>query len=447
MHTLENSVQHINRARLRRNVLYVPKTLLIIFALLMIFEGAVRKWIFPALGTPLQVARDILPALALLAVFVAQPSRRLLLAAMPASEVVAAFTAYFFLACVSAAISGQDSLFIALLGLRTHFAYVPLAILAPLILKDIKTCENFFVWMILVGVPVCVLTVYQSALPQSHWLNVYGTGEESNALFGDNGLVRAAGTFSYITGMGYYAQFVGIISVYLMFTNRNVRVRFISALTFAIAVMAAFSTGSRAVVYSLMLQAFMLVLFCQSVRRALFSNLKSNIILYAAVVLAVSYFGYEQFEAFVQRVEGVSDDTGWRMMDGFFEWFSVLENYPFGRGLGSGHQQAATFVGGAAGFGEANLLPESELSRVAMELGALGFVIYLSFKFLVIYFGWYVIKKFTASTHKPLAVLAFSYFVLLIVSGVYSPLANALYWFSLGVISLVRNEDRDARWR
>ncbi|MBK9785791.1 MAG: hypothetical protein IPP59_17275 [Betaproteobacteria bacterium] len=419
-----------------KNISY-PRLMLIIFVLLMVFEGAIRKWIFPFLGTPLQILRDLIPALAFIIFIGSKSLSHNFKKLSPNNVIIIPFCFYFVFSIFSSLISALDSFFVALLGIRTHFAYAPLAILIPFVLKNVSSVNVLLFRMALISVPVDILAIYQSTQSAESWLNIYGTGEEAGAFFGDQLLVRATGTFSYITGMGYYSQFSAITSFYIAMTTSDLRTRLFSALAMSIAIMACFSTGSRAVVFGVVLQIFIMILIYPALLKQILTSLNKNAFVIAFAIILVAYFSSDQLDAFVQRSQINSDDTGWRLTDGFFEWVNIVISEPIGKGLGSGHQQAAIFSGGEGGFGGSNSLPESELSRVALELGILGFLSYLVFKTAVIYTSFRVSVSSKTKTLKMLSGLSLSFFLILVLGGVYSPISNAIYWFSIGLIFIV----------
>ena len=425
------------------NKLFEPKgiknarALVFFFWTLMIFEGMVRKWIFPSLSTHLQVTRDFLPCIALFVYFANEPSKNTLKKIMPSGVILLILMLYVVTAFIATVNSAQYSVAIPLLGLRTHFAYFPLAILTPLLLSNLEVVENFFLKLAVMSVPAGFLAIYQSTQPSSSWINIYGTGEEAMAMFGEQLLVRATGTFSYITGMGYYAQFSALSCFYLLITTRNKQVRNFSAFAMAVAIMAGFSTGSRAVIYGMILQFFLMIILCPRIILILLKIVRINIIVIGILFVVMAYFGQSQITAFFERASTVSDDTGWRLADGLLEWIDILEQYPFGRGIGTGHQQASTFIGGEGGFD--SQLPESELSRVAMELGVIGFVAFLLFRFGILFYSLKIISSLNKNFEKKiLGAFAFSYFIILFVGGVFSPIANAIFWFSIGLIIMIK---------
>ena len=416
------------------------RTLLYAFVLLMIFEGAVRKWVEPSLGTPLQVARDLMPTLSFLALIMSRPNASLVKRSVPTDPVMASLIAYFVVAVGTALISGQDSLAIPALGIRTHFAYAPLALLIPMLFgrEKLDRC----LWAVaLLGIPIFALSAYQSTQPFNSWINVYGDEEAPSAMFGDNSLVRATGTFSYITGMSYFAQYVAGISFYLATTAVNSRRSAAAYVCLAAAIVGCFATGTRAALFGAGLQICMMLLLSPPLRKRLLRRGLSTIASVIIVCLGTYVVGSAQIDAFMQRTQQVSSDVEWRLTDVLTEWTEPLTAHPLGSGVGSGHQKAATFLGEQGGFGGYNSLPESELSRVAIELGIIGFLAFGLFRISCYVYGYLVVTHAREGA-SALAALSLSTMLLLVGGGVYSPMANAMFWASLGMLQMVRSESQ-----
>jgi len=181
---------------------------------MMLYEGAVRKWIFPTLGTPIQVIRDLLLGFALLVLLLNGQKKSSL--GQPGQFFWVFFLAYATLATLQIINPFIPSIFIPLLGLRTHFSYVFLILLLPLYLGSLDRGIKLMIGMLVLAWPACLLAFYQTTQPASHFVNIYASGEEANATFGDAGLVRASGTFAYLTGMGYFAQTISALSVIIL---------------------------------------------------------------------------------------------------------------------------------------------------------------------------------------------------------------------------------------
>ena len=158
------------------------RTLLWVYLWLLLFEGALRKWIVPALDTPLLIIRDPL----------------VLWIYLVAAQQGLAFRNVFFLpnlilAIVTGLLStlfGEGTLAITLYGLRTDFLQIPLIFLIPQILDrdDVIAMGRFILF---VALPMVVLVLVQFRSPPDSLVN-------KGAFHTHYGTVRPSGTFSFI---------------------------------------------------------------------------------------------------------------------------------------------------------------------------------------------------------------------------------------------------------
>lgn len=412
------------------------KLLIALFFLMLLGEGALRKWVFSGADFLIQGIRDALPMVALMAYFLerrgsaSNPANRL--QALPAS-----FFPYLALAIMSSVFSGQRSYLIPLLGLRTHFAYVPLALLIPAVAGTGLRIRQGIGAILILGLPICALAIYQTTQSQFSEINIYASREEADATFGEAGLVRATGTFSYIAGMAVFAQLVAVCSLFFYAIADKVWVRAFAFLTFLLGIVAAVSTGSRGALFGIMAQLILVVILCPSIS-ARFGRkviIRYFLVGAAAVWLAVAV-APEQVHAFLERVDSSSGDEGGRIWDILFQWTDALAAHPLGEGVGSGHLGAATLIGVEREF----IDYEDELSRIAYELGLLGFASFAVFRIAVILTGVRALKNAKAFEHRLLAAVALSFLLMNSAGAMYTPMANAFYWTALGVVYLIARQ-------
>src|SRR5690554_6054219 len=88
------------------------------YFLLLIFEGALRKWFLPGLSTPLLIIRD---PVALWLVFVAW-KRGLL----PSNWLLSAFAIITILSSITSLLFGHGNFFVILYGARIFLIHIPL---------------------------------------------------------------------------------------------------------------------------------------------------------------------------------------------------------------------------------------------------------------------------------------------------------------------------------
>lgn len=166
---------------------------------LVIFEGAIRKWLLPGLSAPLLLIRE---PVALAAFMLGWPylSRR------PWAGWIGWLWAIGGIAVFLAITFGHRDLFIALFGARILWFHLPLIFLfAAVFTRD--DVVAFSKAMAFTAIPMAVLIAMQYSLPQSHFLNVAPGGEEGGGFSGALGKFRPPGTFSFTNGL---SEFYGL---------------------------------------------------------------------------------------------------------------------------------------------------------------------------------------------------------------------------------------------
>ncbi|PAY17879.1 hypothetical protein CKO51_19510 [Rhodopirellula sp. SM50] len=185
-----------NRKRQIRRLLWA-------YFLLVIFEGALRKWVLPQLATPLLVIRDPICIAALYLGY------KYLLR----NIWVWGFVGVGLVAIPLAVGLGHGSLSVALFGARILVLHFPLFFLFPAVF-DRSDVWEFSKVTLLIAIPMTILLAMQFYLPQSHFVNVGVGGEGTSVFSGAGGRHRSAGTFSFSNGVACFyslaaALFVG----------------------------------------------------------------------------------------------------------------------------------------------------------------------------------------------------------------------------------------------
>lgn len=160
---------------------------------LIIFEGAMRKWLLPGLSTPLLLIRE---PVAIAAFMLGWPylSRR------PWVGWVGWLWGIGAVGLFLAISIGHRDLPTALFGTRILWFHLPLIFLfAAVFTRD--DVYAFAKAIALVAIPMAVLIAMQYSLPQSHFLNVAPGGEEGGGFSGALGKFRPPGTFSFTNGL------------------------------------------------------------------------------------------------------------------------------------------------------------------------------------------------------------------------------------------------------
>ena len=338
------------------------------YFILLIFEGALRKWVLPGLATPLLIIRDPVAICLLI---------------MAWRKGIFIFNTYviaiFIIALLSifiAVIFGHGSLLVALYGARIYLVHFPIIFVIGSVFnrKDVLTLGKVIIWL---SIPMIILLVYQFYSPQSAWVNRGIGGDLAGGGFsGALGFSRGPTTFSFTNGTALFFSFVACFVFYFwMEPKKFINKSLLILSTIALIMSIPFSI-SRTLFFSVLLIA-VFVLFVISKKSG---SLGRIIVIFIVVVVLVTIISQLSFfqtatEAFVSRFNSASESEGGvegtlgnRYLGGFLIAFESSSKLPFfGYGIGMGTNAGGFLLTGATGF----LVSEEEWGRLIGELGLL----------------------------------------------------------------------------
>ena len=180
-----------------------------LYLVLLVFEGALRKWFLPSLATPLLLVRD---PIAIYLMFEGFRHRWLTSGYVKVMMTVASVSA------LATLLVGHHNLFVSLYGWRIYFFHFPVIFVMGKVLArdDLLKMGRFFLYL---SIPMTLLVVAQFYSPQTAWVNV-GVGGEGGAGFGGAlGYMRPPGTFSFTSGYVSFQAVVGCFLLYFLVSN------------------------------------------------------------------------------------------------------------------------------------------------------------------------------------------------------------------------------------
>ncbi|MBB4079023.1 hypothetical protein GGR28_001640 [Lewinella aquimaris] len=189
------------------------KQLFWLYVLLLIFEGALRKWFLPGLATPLLIARD---PVALLILLQAAASRFRVL--NPYTLVSFAFTIVAFFLALAV---GHQNLMVDIFGARITALHFPLIFVLGQVLTrdDVLQVGRFILWLV---IPMVILIGIQFYSPQSAWVNRGVGGDMEGAGFsGAMGYFRPPGTFSFTIGVTLFFDLAASFVAYFWISRKH----------------------------------------------------------------------------------------------------------------------------------------------------------------------------------------------------------------------------------
>jgi hypothetical protein len=198
-----------------KNIIYRKAVWLYLF--LLIFEGALRRWLLPSLATPLLIVRDPIVVWLVLVGWQKGWLKNGYVAAMMIVSTVSLFLTMFV---------GHQSLLTAIYGWRSYFFYFPFIFVIGHILtrEDLLKMGRFILYL---SIPMTVLIVIQFYSPQSAWVNRGVGGDMEGAGFGGAlGYFRSPGTFTFSTGFACFQLVVACYLFYYLLANKSLQQKY-----------------------------------------------------------------------------------------------------------------------------------------------------------------------------------------------------------------------------
>jgi hypothetical protein len=356
------------------------KKLLWLYFLLLIFEGALRKWVLPQFSAPLLLVRD---PVALLIIWEAYRSHK-----WPRqwSSVIGLLAAGILVLCFIQLVIGENPWFVALYGLRSYLLPFPVAFIMGECLdqEDLRKFGRCILWLLL---PLTALEVAQYSAAPSSILNV-GASLGTRQLEYAAGHVRASATFSYVTGPASYIPLAAAFLFYGIADDKLAKRWLLYAASVAL-LLAIPVTGSRSLAVLLLAVLACVVTAAMFGISQLTSALKAVVgLLVVAALVAQLPIVSESTRTFQERLtnasgtEGNAGNTiGSRVIFPIVQGAeaSLASDKWYGEGMGLGSNAAATLLTGTQKF----LAGEGEFGRVLFEFGpAFGFA-FMVFRFLL----------------------------------------------------------------
>jgi hypothetical protein len=347
------------------------KCLLFVALALVVFEGAIRKWL---IGSETgfwsylsYFSKDLVFAAILL-----WPAQRIQSSAITVFTSWAVPGALLFLA--GAMLSALRSLnpIGALLTLRAGLILPVLALLAARRLPGIRPAHLALV-IVCCTLTNCGLGIAQSRLPPEHPLNRYVLAD--SPVCAVETAVRATGTFSYITGLGIMSS-VGIWGGMVLLAFAQTRRAQCIAVT---GIVAGFGCGLTSVSRGPILLGCLMLLAWGCLSRSGFGALSKSTATWVPGLLLICCVGvFPHFSqlgrAVIERHQTGDDTVSQRAFGQLQEGGEVAALVPFGAGLGT-EQVAGNYA--ATGTMSFNNY-ETQLPRLIAETGLLGLAGYLA---------------------------------------------------------------------
>ncbi|MBA3273573.1 MAG: hypothetical protein H0T11_06850 [Chthoniobacterales bacterium] len=423
----------------REKTLQNIRRLIWLYLWLLIFEGALRKWVVPSLSNPLLIVRD--PVVIL--IYALSIRARV----FPRNGWTAAIA---LIGLISLAVSfiplwpylpPTRILLVGGFGFRSNFLHLPLIFVMASVLRR-EDVRKIGWWALALMPAMALLMAGQFRSAPDAFLN-RTAGGEGEMMTSALGKVRTAGTFSFVTGViAYFALATGFL-IWGALKRDVYRSWLLYAAGCAMAIGIAVS-GSRSVVAACAVVAASLLVVLV-LRPSALNRFGQTVLV--AVVLGFIVMQTPIFKEganvlttrFNEVAEATEKSVGAGLVERFFgefaESFRALTHAPIlGYGLGIGTNAGAKFLTGRQMF----LLSESEWARLYLESGPILGLAFIIWRIaLVVWAGLLCLKALKLSNVLPL--LLFSGTFLLMISGQFGQptvLGFAVVGFGLALAAL-----------
>jgi len=425
-------------------VRYWQRALFGVFVLL-VFEGALRKWALPGAQAQIYLIKDAI----LLAVYVGfmLDNRRTLPAPAGTGLIKIVLVVGFLWGCIEVLNPNSPSILVGVMGVKAYFLYAPIAFILP---YAIKSQEHLFVLIrryLFMAIPVAVFGFIQIMAGPASSLNVYVRASEDVpaliATFGREDFVRTSGTFSYVSGYTAFLGFVAFLAIgYNMAHGWRLKNNIIPIVALALVVGAMFTTGSRGPIWVLLATSPVVLWLAATSKVLSFQTAMRLCLLVPMITILALNVSPQAFQAFMERAEQA--DTSYTL-ERAFSWFyqttGVLPAEPLlGIGIGTTHPAALSIMGAESPWWVPDeLLTEDEMARVTVEVGPIGLLLTYFLRFLIAAFALRSAMRFKDPAYRALGIVLALHLALgLIVQIIFNVTAGLYYWGALGLVLAMR---------
>lgn len=417
-----------------------------LFVVLIIWQGAFRKWWLPSLQNPLYIAKDVALVGAILLYgarygwHLTKPLRQTILPVL--------WGGLAFVVILQIFNFNFPSVLGGIMGARAYLLYTLLLILMPRLLDQVERPERLILWTVSLGIaPVLALGFYQYGQPVDAWINQY-VAEEAN-VHGVLSRPRITGTFSYIQGMGSFLKFALFFALGILLAGIQHRHRlytWLGAGFLAFALIVAPMNGSRSVVLGLLVPLPFILYAMFRGKGGLYVLIGTLCLgLLGGYIATTSEWATQGWETVGHRIETASDqDTRVQSM-----LTDPIRKVPVGGLLGYGTGATHPAAGVLAPEGRISIPGvwyEGEFGRVIIELGTIGGLFYFLLKGLLAWFAWQAMNRAINPWESLISITSFGLIFLSFPTSmiIFNHVEGALYWLCAGAVVWVwsRQEER-----
>ena len=418
--------------------------------LLLVFEGALRKWVLPQASEMIYFLKDVVLLGAYLNFYgFSAPKEKL---PNPAKVVnILIFIAMGW--CIFQVFNPSlGSPLVGIFGLRGYLIYIPLIWIIPYLFDSEDEFYKFLRSHLLLTIPTGIIGIIQFFSPPKSFINAYANeAAVGKATFGAMSSVRITGMFAYINNYALYLVVCFGLLIIMLSVKQSRGWLIVSLIELFLVSVNSFMTGSRTTILSEALFVLGYLLARGLTKPIAALRLINKLILPIIIISMASFIWFRPaIDAFWMRTSSSHDVSG-RITSSFtepleFSQYKELDGY----GTGATHQATPT-IRLSLDLPQGEKIPvyfEPEMGRILLELGPIGFIFWyglrLSILIMLLHTFWNLKRPF-------LRLLALAAFLIQIIQFngflVFHPTFVVYYWFLSSFIFLLPRLEQIENWQ
>ena len=418
--------------------------------LLLVLEGALRKWVLPQASEMIYFLKDVILMGAYFNFYGLSSFKEKL----PKQGKIVNLLIFISISwCIFQVFNPSlGSPLVGIFGLRGYLIYLPLIWMIPYLFESEDELYKFLRSHLLLTIPVGIIGIVQFFSPASSWINAYANEEAVvKATFGVTTSVRITGTFSYISGYASYLLICFGLLVIMLSVKQSREWQLVSAIELLLVTVNSFMTGSRTTIFTEVLFLVGYFLIKGLAKPISILRLMQRLTLPIIAISIVAFIWFRPaVEAFWERTT-VNKDVSGRIVGSFTEplqfiKFKELDGY----GTGATHQ-AAPMLRQILNLPTGEKIPtyyEAEMGRILLELGPLGFLFWYGLRVSILIV---LLQTFLSLKIPFLRQLALAAFLIqaIQINGflVFTPTYAVYYWFFSSFIFVLPRIEQIENWQ
>jgi hypothetical protein len=383
------------------------RTIIKLSLVIVVLEGALRKWVLPQASDMIYFLKDLVILIAYCKYYLSSEPK------YPFRLNLFTITLLTFLVWGSVQVftPSLGSPIIGLFGLRGYLFYVPMMWMLPSLFQSQEEIYKFLRVYLLLVIPVGILAIVQFASPIHSPINTFAGGIESNADVA--GSARVTATFPYIAGYAIFLMVSLAMLIPLLSLNQPKVWRWLNLAELMLVIGPSFMTGSRGLLIfeGLFVVSYFLLTGLTRPSSAV-AQIKPLILPALSALILIPKFFDQAIDKFSQRASSANDSG--TFMDRVFSFMTepalamkdkgLIDSY----GIGAAHQAVPALRRFFHVYGgELPPFAEGDISRVIVEIGLPGFILWYIIRFVLMFALFKVFLKLKTPFLRNLALAAF----------------------------------------